>query len=60
MTSALQEHGLESPNVELTAALRMALKNVDARERWLAGAPVFAGGEANGVSEPRRRLAVAP
>jgi Fe-S-cluster containining protein len=60
MTAALREHGLDTADLELTAAIRVALENTDACERWLAGDPVFAGCEAKRVPEPRHRLPLAP
>jgi Fe-S-cluster containining protein len=37
----LADSGLDTPHVELTAALRIALDVPDAAERWLAGEPIF-------------------
>lgn len=37
----LADCGLDTPHVELTAALRIALDVPDAAERWLAGEPIF-------------------
>jgi Fe-S-cluster containining protein len=54
LQAALQSRGLDATDLELTAAVRVALENPDACERWLAGEPVFAGCEAK--PDRRRRL----
>lgn len=41
LSSGLKEEGLSSELLELIAALRIALDQPDACERWLAGDPVF-------------------
>ncbi len=41
LSSGLKEEGLSSDLLELIAALRVALDQPDACERWLAGDPVF-------------------
>lgn len=41
LSSGLKEEGLSSELLELIAALRVALDQPDACERWLAGDPVF-------------------
>jgi hypothetical protein len=42
LTQASQESGLAGDDLELTAALRIALEVPDAGARWLAGEAVFA------------------
>jgi hypothetical protein len=42
LQAGLAELGLQEDQLELTAALRIALDLPDAAERWLAGEPVFA------------------
>jgi uncharacterized protein len=59
MHAALRACGLDTADLELTAAMRVALENADACERWLAGQPVFAGCEAKRVPQRGRRLPVA-
>jgi len=41
LSTGLKEEGLSSELLELIAALRIALDQPDAGERWLAGEPVF-------------------
>jgi len=57
LKAALEDHRMDSADLELTAAMRVALENRDASERWLRGERVFAGCEAK--PDPRRRLPVA-
>jgi Fe-S-cluster containining protein len=57
---ALGDAGLDGGDLELTAALRVALDRPDAAEAWLAGAPVFAGCEAQLPPNQRRSLPLAP
>lgn len=52
---ALGPHGLDATDLELTAAIRVAMENPDACERWLAGQPVFAGCEAKRQPAPANR-----
>jgi Fe-S-cluster containining protein len=52
----LRQHGLDAGDLELTAAMRVAMENVDAAQRWLAGEPVFAGCEAKRAPDNRRSL----
>jgi len=59
LNGALRARGLDVADLEFTAAIRVALENADACDRWLAGEPVFAGCEAHRVAEPRHRLPVA-
>ena len=54
LQAAMQANGLDASDLEFTAAIRVAMENQDACERWLAGEPVFAGCEAK--PDPRRRL----
>jgi Fe-S-cluster containining protein len=54
LQEALRAGGLDASDVELTAAVRVAMENPDACERWLAGEPVFADCEAK--PDRRRRL----
>jgi Fe-S-cluster containining protein len=54
LQAALESSGLDATVLELTAAIRVAMENSDACERWLAGEPVFAGCEAK--PDGRRRL----
>jgi hypothetical protein len=54
LQAALESSGLDATDLELTAAIRVAMENSDACERWLAGEPVFAGCEAK--PDRRRRL----
>jgi hypothetical protein len=54
LQAAVQSTGLDAADLELTAAIRVAMENPDACERWLAGEPVFAGCEAR--PDGRRRL----
>lgn len=56
---ALGDAGLSGDDLELTAAVRVALEREDAAEAWLAGEPVFAGCEAK-PPPVRRRLPFAP
>ena len=57
--SALSDAGLDGADLELMAALRVALEREDASRAWLAGEPVFAGCEAKLPEATRRRLPVA-
>jgi Fe-S-cluster containining protein len=57
LQAALRSSGLDAPDLELTAAIRVAMERPDACERWLAGEPVFAGCEAK--PDGRRRLPMA-
>jgi Fe-S-cluster containining protein len=52
LQAAVGAAGLDGGQLELTAAVRVALEEPDACERWLAGEPVFAGCEAK--PDPRR------
>jgi Fe-S-cluster containining protein len=54
LQAALQANGLDAQDLEFTAAIRVAMENPDACERWLAGEAVFAGCEAK--PDRRRRL----
>ena len=45
LARALRDQGLAWETLELTAALRVALDTPDAADRYLAGAPAFAGAE---------------
>jgi hypothetical protein len=54
LQAAMQANGLDAADLEFTAAIRVAMENQDACERWLAGEPVFAGCEAK--PDLRRRL----
>ncbi len=54
LQAALLFNGLDSTDLELTAAIRVALQDPDACQRWLDGEPVFAGCDA--WSDGRRRL----
>jgi Fe-S-cluster containining protein len=56
---ALGEAGLDGGDLELTAALRVALERPDAGVAWLAGEPVFAGCEAKLPPNQRRHLPLA-
>jgi Fe-S-cluster containining protein len=58
MKDAICEHGLESEEVDLAAALRIALKLPDAMARWLRGERLFQPAylPANEPSVFRRRL----
>jgi Fe-S-cluster containining protein len=56
---ALGEAGLDGGDLELTAALRVALDRPDAGEAWLTGEPVFAGCEAQLPPNQRRSLPLA-
>jgi hypothetical protein len=56
---ALADAGLDHGDLELTAALRVALERTDACEAWLAGEPVFAGCEAMLPEDSNRRLPLA-
>ena len=42
MRAGLEESGVKGDLLELTAALRIALEEPEAPERWLAGQAVFA------------------
>jgi Fe-S-cluster containining protein len=42
LREGLDAYGLESEQLDLTTALRIALDTPDAAERWLAGEPIFA------------------
>jgi Fe-S-cluster containining protein len=53
--AALGAKGLDATDLELTAAVRVAMENPDACERWLAGQPVFAGCEAKRPQAPAHR-----
>jgi Fe-S-cluster containining protein len=57
LQAALQSSGLDSSDLEFTAAMRVAMEMPDACERWLAGEPIFAGCEAK--PDRRRRLPIA-
>jgi Fe-S-cluster containining protein len=57
LKAALESHRIDSADLELTAAMRVALENRDAGERWLGGERVFAGCEAK--PDPRRHLPLA-
>jgi Fe-S-cluster containining protein len=46
LKEALRVHALDPTDLDLVAAMRVALENGDACERWLAGEPIFAGCEA--------------
>jgi len=46
LSAALADHGLESREVELIAALEIALSAPDVTQRWLAGESLFATAEA--------------
>jgi Fe-S-cluster containining protein len=54
LQAVLRANGLDATDLELTAAIRVAMENPDACTRWLAGEPVFAGCEAK--PDRRRRL----
>jgi Fe-S-cluster containining protein len=54
LQAALQSNGLDPTDLELTAAIRVAMESSDACERWLAGEPIFQGCEAK--PDRRRRL----
>jgi Fe-S-cluster containining protein len=53
--AALGARGLDGTDLELIAAIRVALENPDACERWLAREPVFAGCEAKRSPPPANR-----
>jgi Fe-S-cluster containining protein len=57
--AALGTHDLDGTDLELTAAMRVAMENADACERWLAGEPVFAGCEAKQTRASHRSLPLA-
>jgi Fe-S-cluster containining protein len=57
LQGALQSRGLDSSDLEFTAAMRVAMETPNACERWLAGEPIFAGCEAK--PDRRRRLPIA-
>jgi len=57
LKAALERRRMDSADLELTAAMRVALENRDACDRWLRGERVFAGCEAK--PDPRRRLPLA-
>jgi Fe-S-cluster containining protein len=57
LKDALEGQGLDAADLELTAAVRVALENQDACERWVRGERIFAGCEAK--PDPRRRLPLA-
>ena len=59
MHAALRRKGLDPVDLELTAALRVAMENTDAAERWLAGEPIFAGCEAKHDPDDRYHLPTA-
>jgi hypothetical protein len=56
MQLAMEDAGLDGADLELTAAIRVALERPDACEAWLAGERVFAGCEAKPPPGARRRL----
>jgi Fe-S-cluster containining protein len=56
---ALRTHGLDASDLELTAAMRVAMENPEASEQWLAGKPVFAGCKADPAEAGRRSLPMA-
>lgn len=53
--AALGGRGLDATDLELTAAMRVAMENPDACERWLAGEPIFVGCEAKRPTPPANR-----
>jgi Fe-S-cluster containining protein len=55
LKTALQSAALDGADLELTAAMRVAMQTPDACERWLAGEAVFAGCEAKRPAEGARR-----
>jgi Fe-S-cluster containining protein len=55
---ALGARGLDATDLELTAAIRVAMENPNACEQWLAGQPVFAGCEAKRPAAPVHRRAL--
>jgi Fe-S-cluster containining protein len=59
MHAALRAKGLDPVDLEFTAAMRIAMENPDACERWLAGEPVFAGCEARHDADDRYHLPIA-
>lgn len=59
MHAALRARGLDPVDLEFTAAIRVAMENADASERWLAGEPVFAGCEARHTADDRYHLPIA-
>jgi hypothetical protein len=60
LRAAIRAQGLDTTELELTAALRVALETQDACERWLAGERVFAGCEARRIpNNPKNRLPMA-
>jgi Fe-S-cluster containining protein len=46
LVAAVADHGLESGEVELIPALKIALNNPDATQRWLAGESLFSAAAA--------------
>jgi Fe-S-cluster containining protein len=54
LQAAVKSHHLDAGDLELTAAIRVAMENPEACERWLAGEPIFTGCEAK--PDGRRRL----
>jgi hypothetical protein len=57
---ALEDAGLDNVDLELMAALRVALERPNVGEEWLSGQPVFAGCEAQlPEATARRRLPLA-
>ncbi len=59
MQVALRAAGLDPVELEFTAAIRVAIEQPDACERWLAGEAVFAGCEAKHTADDRYRLPLA-
>jgi Fe-S-cluster containining protein len=59
MQAALRAGGLDPVELEFTSAIRVAMENPDACERWLAGQPVFSGCEAKHTADDRYRLPIA-
>jgi Fe-S-cluster containining protein len=59
MHAALRIQGLDPVDLELTAAMRVAMENPAACERWLAGEPVFLGCEAKHDKDDRYYLPMA-
>lgn len=56
---ALRTHGLDSSDLELTAAVRVAMTTPNASEQWLGGKPIFAGCKADPAEAGRRSLPMA-
>jgi hypothetical protein len=55
---ALAGFGLDPTDLDFTAAIKVALEDPDAADRWLQGEPIFAGCEAR-VHGDRRALPMA-